>query len=387
MHYAVRNIRTLIKREPFIFAVMMLCVVSSSLIMLFSYGLYQNYHVQRYETEVEQKEIFPKMNEGAVLTQQDVVRYLGALSADTLDHIDIIYTTAQFAEYPTPYYTAVPFRFQIRDGLYKTSQITKESWENDGLILSGRYLSDDEEASGANVALVANNGSGWNEATLAIQSDINEIMLFGKPYQVVGEYHAGGGTPIVPFLSIPSDTQLGQLAFMFSSNVTSRQYSDLVEQAEVQIPGVLVFEKLDFPDSETFYIYNNIMLIAILIAVLTVVNFAILYHFIVQKRMRQIAVFQISGCSASRAFRICLSECCLLCVPTYLLGIVAYIPIMNHIFSDLFPYMQASYTPYVYLAIFAIYLVILLVVISGMLLRVLNQKPIDTWKGGNSSCC
>ena len=172
------------------------------------------------------------------------------------------------------------------------------------------------------------------------------------------------------------------IAFMFANNVTSTQYHDLVNQAEAQMPGVLTFESIDFPDSETLYIYNNIMLIAALIAVLTVINFAVLYHFIVQQRMRQLAVLRICGCTVGRSFRIYLGECVLLCVPVYLLGVICYIPLMKSVLSDLFPYMEAAYSLKIFLAIFGIYLLILLLIMSAMLLRQLVKKPIDAWKGG-----
>ena len=217
---------------------------------------------------------------------------------------------------------------------------------------------------------------------MAIQNGKNGITLFGKTYEVIGEYHAGGGTPILPFLSVPDDLQMNAIAFMFAKNVTSAQYQDLVQQADAQIPGMLTFEQIDFPDSETIYIYNNIMLIAALIAALTVINFAVLYHFIVQQRMRQLAVLRICGCTAGHAFRIYLGECVLLCVPVYLLGVACYIPLMKSVLSELFPYMAAAYSLKIYLAIFGIYLIILLVIMSAMLVRQVGKKPIDTWKGG-----
>ena len=227
---------------------------------------------------------------------------MSALSGDTLDAMDIIYTTARLEEFPETNYAEIPFRFCIRNGAYCTSSITREDWETKGLIGDGRYISDAEESSGAYVALIYYNElSGYNEATLSIMNDDHTITLFDKKYNIIGTYSAGIGTPIIPFLSVPDDLSLHCLAFLFHQNITSTQYNDLVRQAQNQIPGVLIFEELDLPDSETVYLYNNIMLIAGLIAVLAVINFAALYHFIVAKRMRQIAVMRICGCSRTTA--------------------------------------------------------------------------------------
>ena len=353
------------------------------MIMLFSYGLYQNYHVQRYEAEVDLKELYPAFQDGAELHKADLVRYMSALSGDTLDAMDIIYTTARLEEFPETNYAEIPFRFCIRNGAYCTSSITREDWETRGLIGDGRYISDAEESSGADVALIYYNElSGYNEATLSIMNDDHTITLFDKKYNIIGTYSAGIGTPIIPFLSVPDDLSLHCLAFLFHQNITSTQYNDLVRQAQNQIPGVLIFEELDLPDSETVYLYNNIMLIAGLIAVLAVINFAALYHFIVAKRMRQIAVMRICGCTVGKAFAICLGECCVLCIPTYLLGMAVYIPLMKQVLSRLFPYMEAAYALWIYPAVFGLYLLIMLVIVGTMLMIQLNRNPFEAWKDG-----
>lgn len=186
---------------------------------------------------------------------------MSALSGDTLDAMDIIYTTARLEEFPETNYAEIPFRFCIRNGAYCTSSITREDWETKGLIGDGRYISDAEESSGAYVALIYYNElSGYNEATLSIMNDDHTITLFDKKYNIIGTYSAGSGTPIIPFLSVPDDLSLHCLAFLFHQNITSTQYNDLVRQAQNQIPGVLIFEELDLPDSETVYLYNNIIL-------------------------------------------------------------------------------------------------------------------------------
>ena len=154
MRYILHNVRSLCKKEPFLFFVMIICIFSSAMIMLFSYGLYQNYHVQRYEAEVDLKELYPAFQDGAELHKADLVRYMSALSGDTLDAMDIIYTTARLEEFPETNCAEIPFRFCIRNGAYCTSSITREDWETRGLIGDGRYISDAEESSGADVALI-----------------------------------------------------------------------------------------------------------------------------------------------------------------------------------------------------------------------------------------
>lgn len=126
------------------------------------------------------------------------------------------------------------------------------------------------------------------------------------------------------------------------------------------------------------------MLISALIAVLTIINFAFLYSFIFRKRRRQLAVMRICGCTKMRALWINLGECGLICIPTFLLGLSVYIPFMHGVLSKLFKYMENSYSPQIYIAIFGIYVVILFIIMGAMLLRQINRETVQIWKGGDN---
>ncbi len=64
MKYVWYNIRSLVRHEKFIFAVMLVCIFISAWIMAFSYGLYQNYFSLRTESDETSKEISPKLAAG-----------------------------------------------------------------------------------------------------------------------------------------------------------------------------------------------------------------------------------------------------------------------------------------------------------------------------------
>lgn len=412
MRYVLRNIKNLAKNEKFIFAVMLICIFASAWIMTFSYGLYQNYFSLRNETEIEGKELDLEVAEGANLTKSDLVRYFDAISDETLNSMDLIYTCAPGipedegqdvgdGEWGLKW-GYVYFRFAIYDGRYKTSDYVTDIWESQGLVTAGRYISDEEEAEGANVALVhktvfegfdvldkaaANGVDPPHYSDLDFIKDTSatrgELTVFGKRYKIIGAFNSGAMV-IVPFLSVPDEQELIALNFIFKNNITNLQYNELMEQANAVIPGKLIFPELDIPDEESIYLYNNIMLISALIAALTIINFAFLYNFIFQKRRRQLAVMRICGCTGFRALRIYLAECCLICIPTFLIGIAAYIPFMHGVLSDLFVYMEASYSPMIYIAIFAIYVVTLFIIMGAMLLRQIKRETVQAWKGGDN---
>ena len=408
MKYIFYNIRNLAKHEKFIFAIMLVCVFVSAWIMTFSYGLYQNYFSLRSETETEGKELYAEIIEGETLTKADVMRYLAAISNETLNAMDMIQLQSPISKC-IPYHEDsfawgfFCFWFTVWDGRYKVSDYVREGMLDRGQIISGRYISDEEEATGADVAMIDdrisdlmdeldrfeelgeepphNNWAGFLEVTDATRE---ELTIFGKRYKIVGVIDTAS-TVTVPFLSVPDDVELGWgTSFIFKKNITNLQYAELKDLANEVIPGKLLFPELNIIDDESIYLYNNIMLISALIAVLTIINFAFLYNFIFRKRRRQLAVMRICGCTKMRALWVYMGECGLICIPTFLIGIAVYIPFMHGVLSKLFVYMEDSYSPQIYIAIFVIYVVILFIIMGAMLLRQIKREMVQIWKGGDN---
>lgn len=391
MKYIFLNIKNLAKNEKFIFAVMLVCIFVSAWIMTFSYGLYQNYHSMRVEGETDSKEITPEIAAGKTLTQGELKLYLDSLSDTVLSGMNVIFCSASFGfEHIDPYssesYTRdviVASRFTVSGGEYRTSPYIADIWNNNAMIKTGRYFSDTDETEGLHFAIVEDVWvndpvQSLNYAELLDGSDM--ITLFGEKYSIIGTHSSFGSA--VPFLSLPSDVAMNSLTFSFENAVSRKSYDELTRRASEILPDKLIFPELPFPDEESIYIYNNIMLISALIAALSVINFALLYDFIFKKRRRQLAIMRICGCTPLRAWGICLGECCMVCVPIFLLGMLTFIPFMHGFLSDIFIYMENSYSPAIYAAIFVIYMIMLLVIMGVKLLIQINRTLSEAQKKG-----
>ena len=382
MRYILKNIKSFMQHEKLIFFIMLLCVFSSSMILNFSYGLYQNYHSLKTEAEFELSQITPEINEDSVLTKGEFQQYIESIRADVLNQTTVIHATADLASFPSEDYGSFYMRFNYYDGVYQISEVTSEAYEKNGMMMSGRYITNEEEAAGSYVAIVANDGSGWNDATLSIQNGENTIELFGQTYEVIGEYDAGSSCPIVPFLTIPDDLELNSIGFTFEQNITREMYEEIVNQAQAIIPGVLIFPDLQFPDADTIYVYNNVILISILIAVLSVINFAMLYLFVIKKRSRNLAIMRICGCTRGGAIWMYLGECLLLSIPVYLIGIGIYHILLEKIFKNVFPDMEGAYSIGIYAGIFAIYLVVMLIILGVFVRRNVGRDLMPALREG-----
>ncbi len=381
MRYVIQNIRTLIKNEKFIFAVMLICVFVSAWVMTFSYGMYHNYSEMLNKASDRGCDVDPKIADGKSLTRGDLVRYLAEVSPKTLNAMNSVFIESEFDytdRYGNESIKPIVSRFVIRDNSVIPSPYVVQIWNDENILVSGRYISDAEETNGEKVALIDKSTYEYGPGLL---KDDKTVMVDGEEYTIIGTHNSFGF--IVPLLSIPENMELyNNLSMYFKRPVTRKQYDELVRVAERVLPGTFVFPEQEFVDEESIYIYNNMIVVSILIAALTIINFAFLYSFILQKRAKTLAIMRICGCTRGGAWRICMGECCLICIPVFLVGMLTYIPFMHGVLSGLFEFIEQAYSFAVYAFQFAIYVVMLFVIMGIMLSRHIRLELAEGRKGG-----
>lgn len=384
MRHTFLNLASFLKNEKLIFFIILICVISSAFILNFSYGLFYHYNEQKNEAEIELKDIRPEIAPEAEFTKGDVKRYVEALSSELHERILVIYAAGDVSEYgfnTDESLHTIAMRFRYIDGEYRISETTREDWEEHSLMPFGRYITNNEEASGKQVALVwGTSENNWNVPCANIRNDDGTITLFGKKYEVVGVYNAGGGTPIVPFLTVPNDLKITAFSIVFERNINRSLYDELRITATEVIPDKLIFPELELPDRDSIAIYNNMIVIAVIISFLSIINFAMLYRFVLKKRQRSIAVMRICGCTKGKAVLIYLTECLILTLPAYIIGTLINIVCVNNIFGQVFDFITEAYSPEIYAVIAATYFAVFLILLSVMIFRSINKSIVEEWR-------
>lgn len=359
MSLIVKNIVNFMKSEKVIFCVLLLCVATSSFVLCFSYGIYHNYNMILQEGDASLKEVYPEIQENMVLTKGDFQTYLEALSPKTQDAMDLIYTSADLTQlgYPSEEYY-FPMRFVINDGKYIVPAEIRKIWEEEDLIIDGRYLSDIEESLGMQSAILSVDNTREEMKNKKIGDTVD---FLGQTYTVVGTYRAGSLVPLVPFQTVPSELMLETCSFRFSKPINRMVYDDLRQTAQAVLPGVFVFPDLPVTDLDSMQLYRNILLISVLISLLSVMNYGMLYSFIVKKRKYEFTVFRICGATKLGVVGICLGECILITVPAFVFGAGIFYILYKAFFDSFFPYMRETVHLNAYMSLFLLYMMIMMV--------------------------
>ena len=138
--------------------------------------------------------------------------------------------------------------------------------------------------------------------------------------------------------------------------------------------SAIKFPDMYFIEKENTYFYNTIMIISVLIAFLSAVNFSALYRFILSKRIKMLAVFRICGCTKGRAMIFFLAECMIITVPLFILTAIIYNELVIPVFDNYFEFISEVYSADIYMRISGIYIVTSLIVLFVMIKEFLKKS-------------
>ena len=385
MRYLFKNLKSFIQTEKTIFFLVLLCVVTSSFIINFSYGLYQNYNVVKKEETSELTEMVITINNSDNVTKQKLKNCIFSISDSTNNAMKMYVASPVIEPFysrqtdPNQPWNAIMMYFVAENGKIKHSARFEENLINNGNLISGEYFTDAQEANGDKVAIVRiiedeqNDLGCTKEITTRVDGEKRWIQIQNKEYEVIG-YHKQLATPFFPFESLDEETTFQNwIGIVFKDSMTISQYNDIKENFESVFGNSISVPELDIPESENYYLYNTITAISILIALLAAINFAVLYKYILSKRTKALAVFQICGCTRGKILLMFISECMIIAIPLFGLTTFFYAKIVLPYLSRYFEYIEGAYSLKMYLLIFAIYIISTLIVLLIMILRFLRK--------------
>ena len=378
MKYIIKNIKSFIRTEKIIFILILICIIASSFIINFSYGLYQNYHVIKEEEESDLYSFEITFNNdlnGDYASKGVLKNTLMSFSDSLNDSIDMYFVVPYTDEINTDEYGDMIIRFCISNGNIAPCELFKKNMQTYGTLISGEYFSEEQEKNGENVALAFT-----GDVTETLMNENGTISFQGKEYEIIGTQRMH--SLIVPFESLNSDTPINDLLFNFVKPLTRSQYDEIKEKISDAFGELAVIPELDIPESENYYLYNTIIIISVLIALLSAINFAVLYKYILSKRTKSLSVFRICGCTRFKALGMFLSECMIITIPVFALTSLCYDKFILPVLAVHFEYIESAYNMKLYLIIFAIYVLSSLIVLGIMIYFSFLRKTIkESWGG------
>lgn len=362
-------------------------IIISAFVICFSYGIYQNYNIVISDGESSQRQIYiyptsyKSLAESSITTKM-VIDTVKSLSDETLNNVEgfscdaVIPTSAMEMN-------IFIFDFTYKDGIFHGLDdiFTDEQYNSyENIVAINPILRDENADVGISVV-----GIGDCDATCI--GDAKSININGENFKIIDAVVSLDfmACPITSFyndtpLRVRNDTYSFEINF--KTDISRSQYDDIVNAVAVNMGDKAEVPEMDIsPTTELFY-YRTILIISVLISILASINFAVLYRYVLQKRIKTLTIFRICGCTKRKIIFIYLLECMIIGLPLFALTMLAFDKLALPALSGIFEYIGYAYSPLLYLAIFGIYAISSFIILLIMISVYISRRSITELKAG-----
>lgn len=374
--YTLKNIKSFFINNFIIFILLVISTITSAIVIFFSYGVYQNYNTILSYKEDDLSDDYIGINYvntgSEYVTKRDLLNCLSEIDdiSNELREQIIQYDVEGIIDN-----NSYEFKFLYCDGKFKVAEEFKENLKKYDNLTEGTYWSDYEEENGICVALISDPDVFGDISALSSIRYVNQLKIGGKIYDIIGKQAWNEKGAMFPFSTVADEQLLTSTLISFNSAVSVKTYNQIRDVFNNYMGDKAVFEEIRTIDKDTYYTYKTVILISVFIALIAAINFMILYRYIMSTRKRTTAIFRILGLTPAKLNFMNMSECIILIVPFFILGMVLYQTVFLPRLHTYFVYMQDAYTPFVYFLLFVIFISVSLIVI-GIMLLVMSRKRI-----------
>lgn len=392
MRYVIRNIKNYIRTEGLIFTLMVVCVIASTIVMFFSFGLYHHMLQKRMDAQLGQNEITINLIDSSytIATKKNVIKACMTLPEEVLSHCYFCATARlpgeeNFSDAEVGMAADMSLYYSVYNGKITTADIGEE-FKRQKYIIDGDWFTAEQIEQGELVCLAAG-----SNAIIGYKSDAADQYLAQYRPDENGNYHVGGKTyrcighldwgtvPLVPVTTLEDDIYVYNVIIYFDKVVNRKAYDAIVKSFDVQFGNVAHVLPLAAPNLDGTKFYTTLVVICMLMAVLSGVVLAMLYEYILLQRKRQLTIFRMCGLTLTKVKEMYLLECMLITIFSLAIAMVLFRCGILPWAERRYEYIGESYTWASGIVLCVIYVTGTMAVLLGMLQITLRKNIYDIY--------
>lgn len=401
MNYILKNIKQFSTKSTMIFVLFVVCEISAVLIILFSYGTFNHFQAEK---DIESKKIDQQQFS---ISFGNIVDTIKDESGNTLYYFgDGVITVDQFRQVldklndktksrlPGFYFTIdyndkgflkylnndemviqtndedisdvlLPMEFRLEFNENLNDYSLYEEFLNNLSMSEGRYFTYEEYAGDENLIVLPINGKKeYLEKT---------VELLGKKYTVIGIADSGTN---VPFKTVGGDNTIKDISILDDNVIMIQDYYKLREAFVSVMGDQVLFPPVNAVDFSEIKFFNSIIYISVALAVVSAINLAILFRYVLNSRRKQLAIFLINGCTRNKLRRMYIIEILMISVTVFLVFSCVYHFVILPKLSFFFDYIRDVYNFKIYIYMFVIYLISIYIFLNIVIVSGNHKSPV-----------
>lgn len=292
------NIKNSIKAYRGIYSLLILTQFISVLILFFVYGTIVSYDMAREEKKSNDLEMYAHFNEKVTIKElPDVLEEVLENVEPRLKNIAAIYKNEEIQ---------ISFIQAYHDGRFC---LDEEAFGPDRLT-NGRYMTEEEINNGSKVVVGNNIG------------ELGDTIKFGnEEYEIIGTINGMENFGMMSFQACPEDLTTSWVFLEFNRFPTQSDYDIFVEVLKRNYGNNVEVKEFEPMNVDDIIAYNSIIVMAFAIGIVAALDTILVFNYIMKKRKKQMAIFEINGANKIQQIFINEMEVVVITIVTTIIGV------------------------------------------------------------------
>ncbi|MDE6759774.1 MAG: hypothetical protein K2J90_03730 [Lachnospiraceae bacterium] len=391
MKYIYINIKNFVRREPAIFLLVLLSIISSTIIIHFFFGLYHHLEQKQLEEQYGSKSVELAFSGTESVTKEEVMSMLMEMEPDLLERCYLsmgVLMPGERREDPVMNSLLTTYTDFAVIGENVTVAPVEKMWQENNMLLDGDYFTKEQVEQGELVCLILREDLEFpipEQAAAVEQYKRNEngkIVLNGKEYQCIGHIDGLSASPYVPVTTLHGQSEVVSLSFCFDDYVNRNDYKSIEQGVSACFGDQVELSGFEMPDRDSTRFYYTLTLLCVLMMGMSGVVLAMLYEYILLQRKKQLIIYRLCGMTLNRARVMYFAECLVISGMSYFVALLVFHFIMFPLISRAFTYISASYTPKTYGILGFLYIAVTSVLLYKLVCRKLDGNVMQGMEEG-----
>jgi len=375
--YILKNITSFIKKEHFLFVLVVLSIFCSIIMVLFVFGFFHHIEQEKLDAEYGENELVISFNKyPGQVTKGDMMDVVLDLDENTLDNCYIDFNGHFQNEHSDDIaidhsMLMVSMSFSVIDGRITVAPTVGKQLKDNGVLKDGVYFTAQQVEKGEYVCIAPswNNGEEilddeavfWAEK-YSVSKNGNYI-IDGKEYKCIG--HADWVTviPVVPVTTVTDDCYLQEVVFTFYNPIKKVEYENISKTIRDKYGEIADIPDINIVEDNSIKFYNSLLMLCIALALISGIIVSFLYQYIILQRAYIYTVYRMCGMTRTYVKIMSFFECLIVSLIVCISGTVIFDLFILPYMSRFFEYMYLSYTVYTYLIMNLVYIAVTSIVL------------------------
>ena len=366
------NFKILICKERAMSLLFVVVQLLSIMTIYFSYGIINHFNTKADATEgITTKyrfEIHPSADDSQFIRKEELISFFNDIIPVLKNKIQAMFSMGNTEDGITV----------ITSFGYGNNNVTLSPLLDKDVrptLISGRLFNEDELQDGAYVAVVGNK----------LFDGQDSFFIGDNEYKKVGiiEHEAYTKMAFVPYQAMPDNcNKIAYFSIQLTQPLLENEYEDMVFYIKKYIGDKVPIPEFDGIKNPSFTrVYNDLLLVTVILMVVCAFNYCIIYRFILEKRRKNFAISRICGCTRFKAVTMYMIELLTISFVTLGIGVFIYLKLLLPEAVNYFEYIEYYYTATDNLKVAITYVISLFAVYLVLVTRFVSTTPANLVRG------